>query len=139
MLQVSVCLGVNREKENQVQQEKARILLDVLSVVDNFDRALTAVTDPKEPLAMGLIMVHKQIMDFLRGQGMEEIESQDQPFDPYLHEALAQKETDEVPDHTVIEVFRKGYKLDGKLLRAAQVKVAITPTDTANPEPETEN
>ena len=123
---------LEREKENQIAMAKSQFLRQFLNIVDNFDRALTAVNDPQDPLAVGLAMVYKQLQEFFKDQGMEEIPAENQPFDPYLHEALAQMESTEVPDNTVLEVFRKGYKLDGKLLRASQVKVSVYPQ---SPEP----
>lgn len=123
---------LEREKDNQIAMAKSQFLRQFLNIVDNFDRALTAVNDPQDPLAVGLAMVYKQLQDFFKDQGMEEIPAENQPFDPYLHEALAQMESTEVPDNTVLEVFRKGYKLDGKLLRASQVKVSVYPQ---SPEP----
>lgn len=115
---------LDRERDAQVQGVKCQILRDFLAIVDNFDRALDAIQDSKDPLSIGLTLVYKQIQEFMRLSGVEEILAQGQPFDPYHHEALSQEEAPELPEHTVLEVLRKGYKIEGKLLRAAQVKVS---------------
>jgi molecular chaperone GrpE len=118
---------LDRERDVQVYGAKCQILRDFLAIVDNFDRALEAIQDPKDSLSIGLTLVYKQVQEFMRLSGLEEIQAYGQPFDPYLHEGLSKEPVPELPEHTILEVLRKGYKLDGKLLRAAQVKVSSAP------------
>ena len=69
-------------------------------------------------------MVQRQIADFLRDMGVIEIESLGKPFDPNLHEAMAQEIRTDLPEGTILRVTRRGYKLKDRLLRAASVIVS---------------
>lgn len=113
-----------REKQESIKYASKRLFGQILEVMDNFDRALMAITDPKDNLAIGVSMIHKQLQDVLAQNGVEEIVAIGRPFDPYLDEALAQEPRADVEEHTVIEVFQKGYRFQGNLLRATKVKVA---------------
>ena len=119
----------NQERENLIKFAGERILESFLDVVDNFERALQAganATDAKQ-VQMGVEMIHRQVQDFLAKQGVVAIQSQGQPFDPNQHEAVVQQDASDVPDHTVLEEFRKGYSLNGRVIRHAMVKVANNP------------
>lgn len=113
-----------REKQESIKYASKRLFGQILDVMDNFDRALMAITDPKDNLAIGVSMIHKQLQDVLAQNGVEEITAVGRPFDPYLDEALAQEPRADVEEHTIVEVFQKGYRYQGNLLRATKVKVA---------------
>jgi molecular chaperone GrpE len=117
-----------RELETSINLANANLLRSLLDVVDNFDRALATVEgeedSPAKAMARGIRLIYGQFMDVLRQSGLSRIEAQGKPFDPNLHEAIAQKETDEVPSHTVVEVVQEGYLLRDKVLRPARVVVA---------------
>ena len=113
------------------QEAEAELARSLLPVVDNLERALAAAGDDGHPLAQGVAMVHRQFLEVLRQAGVEPIEAQGQPFDPYRHEAVARVETDAHPDGTVIEVFQRGYLYRGRTLRPAMVKVAVAPPAAA--------
>ena len=85
----------------------------------------------KSMIFMGMSMVGRQIHDFLRESGVQEIEALGKAFDPNLHEALSQEASPTVPEGTVIRVTRRGYKLKDRLLRAASVIVSSGPTPPA--------
>ncbi len=135
----------DREKQESIKYTSKRLFGQILDVMDNFDRALMAITDPKDNLAIGVSMIHKQLQDVLAQNGVEEIQAIGRPFDPYLDEALAQEPRADVEEHTVIEVFQKGYRYQGNLLRATKVKVATampaaveeTTSESAEPSSET--
>jgi molecular chaperone GrpE len=76
---------------------------------------------------MGIEMVHGQLKSTLKDAGLEEIDAAGKVFDPAWHEAVSQKETNEVPEGQVVEQARKGYKLNERLLRPANVVVAKAP------------
>lgn len=117
-----------RDLESSINLASANLLRDLLDVVDNFERALVSVEAEEEPSATavrrGIRLIYGQFMDVLRQSGLSRIEARGEPFDPNLHEALSQKETDEVPSHSVVEVVQEGYLLHDKVLRPARVIVA---------------
>ena len=73
-------------------------------------------------------MVLQQLKAALQGAGLEEIDATGRPFDPNLHEAVSQLETNETPEGRVVQQLRKGYKLHDRLLRPASVVVAAQPS-----------
>lgn len=116
-----------REKADAVKRANRNILMDLLDVNDNFERATTSISDETDPFVVGVLMIRKQLQDTLSQQGVEEVEAMHRPFDPYLHEAFAYEPSDAHPENVVIEVFQKGYRYQGQLLRAAKVKVSAAP------------
>lgn len=104
--------------------EAIRVLLPVL---DDFERALKADSTDKE-YAAGIELIYNRFYETLKKLGLEPIVSKDQPFDPQIHHAVDMVETDEAPDHTVLDEFQRGYNFKGRLLRPAMVKVAVSPS-----------
>ena len=112
-----------KEKEELSAYAKAMCLQDILSVLDNFERALDS--DCKdENFKKGMEMILVQFKDILKKQGVEEIEALNQPFDPELHNAINQVEDENFGENTVCQVFQKGYKLGNRVIRHAMVVVA---------------
>ena len=117
-----------REMQEAYVRARADLLSDLLPVLDNFDLAVQhADTSNPDAVREGVHLIHKQLFDSLFRLGLEPIEADGQPFDPELHEAVATEPTDEAPDHTVLIVLQRGYRLGDRLLRPARVKVAGTP------------
>jgi molecular chaperone GrpE len=79
-------------------------------------------------LQAGIAMIQQQLKGVLAGAGLEEIDANGKPFDPMLHEAISQLETDDAPEGQVVQQIRKGYKLRDRLLRPAAVIVAKKPS-----------
>ena len=129
-----------RDRQESVRYANKDIFLQLLNVMDNFDRALLSAEDPQDNFVVGVAMIRKQLTDVLIQNGVEEISAENQMFDPYLHEAIASEETDEVEDNWVLEVFQRGYRFHGSLLRPAKVKVAVAigaePESSEEAEPE---
>ena len=115
-----------REKEDAIRYANASFLEKLLPVFDNFELGLQAAKAEGEgsPVFQGMQMVAKQLQDFLIDQGVQPIDATGQPFDPNLHEALAQEASAEVADGFVVRQLRRGYKLKERLLRAANVIVS---------------
>ncbi len=119
---------VERDKRRWTEAAREGMILDVLEVVDNFERAL-ACEDPSGPseggsLREGVELILKHLTDVLRKHGVTPIETRACEFDPNLHEAVGQVESDEHdPDH-VVEETQKGYLLGEKLLRCSKVIVS---------------
>ena len=100
------------------------VLLQVAPVLDNLRRALRQETQEVDSLKQGIELICGQFNDVLKGYGLAEIESVGQPFDPEVHEALAEVPDEEHPPGTVIEEMEKGYKLNDKVVRYARVVVS---------------
>ena len=115
-----------REKEDAVKFANASFLERLIPILDNFDLGLNAARADAEnsPILLGMDMVAKQLTDFLLGSGIEPVNGEGQPFDPNLHEAVAQEESATVPEGTVVRQLRRGYKLRERLLRPATVVVS---------------
>lgn len=110
---------------DRIRYEKRGLLQKVLEVMDNLDRAMhfEEATD-RENLHQGLRMVHWQLEELLKGEGLSVVPTVGQPFDPHVHEAVEQVESAEYPDGVVAEEVRKGYLLGDEMLRPARVKVS---------------
>ena len=116
---------VERERREQADRAVVSILEDLLSVVDDFDLALTVEAgEGGAAYRKGVEMIHAKLQDLLRKQGVKVIEALGTDFDPNLHEAVMQESSASHRDSEVIAVLRKGYTLNDRLLRPASVKVA---------------
>ena len=104
--------------------EAVRVLLPVL---DDFERAAKSESSDKEYSA-GIELIYNRFYEALKKLGLEPMVSQGQPFDPQVHHAVDMVETEEAPDHTILEEYQRGYNFKGRMLRPAMVKVAVQPT-----------
>lgn len=117
-----------REMQEAYLRARSDLVTDLLPIVDNFDLAMHhAENAGADVIHEGLQLIYKQFMDTLGRFGLEPVDAGGQPFDPELHEAVATEESDEVPDHTVVYVLQRGFKLGDRMLRPARVKVAVQP------------
>jgi molecular chaperone GrpE len=107
-----------QEVERRVTEQAERLLLDWIEAVDSVDRALGM--QPSD----GLRNVLEQMESILARQGVERVGAAGDRFDPELHEAISVQESDEVPDRTVLDVARSGYRHGERVLRPAQVVVS---------------
>lgn len=123
---------IERERREERRQAAASLVLRLLPVTDNFQRALDQAAgagsgeDVLAGFVEGVQLIQDQLFDILRGAGLEEI-STDGPFDPSVHEAMLQESRTDAPHMAILEVFERGYTFGGKLLRPARVKVATNP------------
>lgn len=117
-------------KAQAESQETAhgQLLKELLEIVDDFERACGA-TSSAEPGVFkdGVMMVAKRMQEFLKLYGVNPVEARGKLFDPNLHEAVAHEERQDLPESTVLEELRKGYLMNGKVLRTAVVKVSVKP------------
>jgi molecular chaperone GrpE len=107
-----------QEVERRVTEQAERLLLDWIEAVDSVDRALEM--QPSD----GLRSVLGQMEAILARQGVERVGAAGDRFDPEQHEAISVQESDEVPDRTVLDVARSGYRHGERVLRPAQVLVS---------------
>jgi molecular chaperone GrpE len=116
---------MERERLDLSRYAGADVVKEVLPVLDNLERALRAAGGASEAqLREGVAIIHRQLAEILSRLGLAEVESQGKLFDPHVHEAVSQIETEEQPEGTVLEVLQKGYLFKDRLLRPAMVSVA---------------
>lgn len=120
-----------RERQEAIKFAHESLLQKLIPVLDNFEMALAAAqsgsADGLPSLAEGVAMIHAQLRQALADAGLEEIIAASQSFDPNLHEAVSQQESEAVAEGQVLQQLRKGYKLRERLLRPATVIVAKKP------------
>lgn len=116
-----------QEREALLKYGAEECMKKVIEVVDNFDRAMQTVEkiDNVEKMKETFFVLNKQLIDSLTKLGLEQIKSVGEQFDPYLHEAVMQTQTEEYPEETIIKELQKGYKLGDKVIRPALVDVAV--------------
>jgi len=105
------------------------LLIKLLNVADDFDRAIAQL--PAEiagqPWVEGVVAIDRKLRAVLDSEGLTPIEAEGQPFDPQVHEAIAQDPTDRLPEGSVTSEFQRGYMLRDRVLRPALVAVATAP------------
>lgn len=117
---------VEKEKSDIYLYANEKLAGDLLDIIDNLERALDSQTvdNEKNGLYEGIELVLKQLKDILKKHGVEEIDAMNKPFDMNLHHAVMREEVDDAETNEIIEVFQKGYILNGRVLRPSMVKVA---------------
>ncbi|PKG24516.1 nucleotide exchange factor GrpE [Niallia nealsonii] len=102
------------------------LVVDLLPAIDNFERALKmeATEEQAQSLFTGMEMVYRGLLEALKKEGVEAIESVGSEFDPHLHQAVMQVEVEGTEPNIVVEEFQKGYKLKDRVIRPAMVKVS---------------
>jgi molecular chaperone GrpE len=117
-----------RERSEFVQFASADLMRELLNVLDSFDSGIQNARvegASAEDVLHGMVLIQKQFADALSRFGLKAIEAKGQPFDPNLHQAISTVPTKEVEENTVVEEMRRGYTLNGRLLRPAMVSVAV--------------
>jgi molecular chaperone GrpE len=114
-----------RELDDVRLESKGRVLKEMLPVVDNLERAIEHATSQAgtNPIVEGVQLVLRQFLTAFERLEVTPVEANGQPFDPNLHEAISQQESDAAPG-TVVQVLQRGYKSGERLLRPALVVVA---------------
>ena len=120
-----------KEKSEMFANGEKTVIESILPVIDNFERALdmsgSAGNEEKEkdPFMEGMEMVYRQLMDELKKLGVEPIEALGADFDPNLHNAVMQEESEEYESGKVCKELQRGYTLNGSVVRHAMVSVAL--------------
>ncbi len=123
---------LNYKKEEMERIDKflqyagEEFILKILPVLDNFEIAENKINPDfkNNENVKGLLQIKNQILDFLKNEKVEEIKTIDQKFDPALHEAIGHVEIKGKESGIIVEEVQKGYKINGRLLRPARVKVS---------------
>jgi len=110
--------------EEFFERKKEKLILEFLPILDNFEIAQKNVENEKDPKIEGFLQIKKQILEFLKKLGLEEIKTEKEKLNLLEHEVVEEVETDEFETGTIIEEVQKGYKLNGKVIRPAKVKIA---------------
>lgn len=112
-----------KERLDASADATAKAALEIISVIDNFERAMAAECSD-EGYKKGVEMIYGQFTEVIKKLGVEEIEALGKEFDPNLHNAVSQVEDENFGENTVSQVYQKGYKLGDKVIRCAMVVVA---------------
>ena len=114
------------EKTGMFGEGEKTVLLKVLPLIDNFERALQNVPEEEKDSAFvdGIEKIYRSFLDLMKGLGVEPIEAVGKEFDANLHNAVMHVEDEEAGENTVVEEFQKGYMFRDKVLRYSMVKVA---------------
>lgn len=123
-----------REKEEAIRFANDRLLKEMIPVLDNLERAVEHAGEETgiEGLLEGVNMTMEMFRKTLEASGVKPIDAIGTPFDPNLHQAMGQVETEEHPPNSVAAEFQKGYLLNDRLLRPSLVMVAKAPADAAD-------
>lgn len=121
----------NSRRRSKLDREAAdkyrsqNLITDLLPAIDNFERALKMEADSEQAksILQGMEMVYRSLIDALKKEGADQIESVGKEFDPHIHQAVMQVEDENFDSNTVIEEFQKGYMLKDRVIRPAMVKV----------------
>lgn len=115
-----------KESESTSQFAVQSLILDFLPELDNFDRALKLADSSKdiEKFVDGFKLIEEQLFKVLGKYGVKPIETVGKPFDPTLHEAVMEEENNEMPHHTIIDEFQRGFLLKERVIRPSKVKVS---------------
>jgi molecular chaperone GrpE len=119
-----------RDRHEEGRRGVERLILDLIPVLDAFDRAIQGHGAPADDeYSKGITLIRKQLWDSIARHGVQRIDAAGKTFDPHQHQAIERVETDEVPDGSIVTVFQDGYLFHGKVLRPAIVRVAVHPGD----------
>jgi molecular chaperone GrpE len=126
---------VERERKEFVAYATSELVLEVLPVVDNLERALessqagqSGESGSESQIREGVAIIYRQFKDILKKAGLREVDALGEEFDPHVHEAVAQVETTEHRQGEIVDVLQKGYFLRDRLLRPAMVRVVHNPS-----------
>jgi molecular chaperone GrpE len=118
---------LEKEKQDFLKFANEGIIMELLNVLDDLERAVNLAETKHEDLSAflkGVEMILAHLYEMLKEYGVKPIEAKGKLFDPHYHEALMQVENKELPDNTIVEELQKGYLLNDRVIRTAKVKVS---------------
>jgi len=127
-----------KQVTDNVAYEKDKIVKSLLPILDNFEYILanTSCGAADETLLQGVKIIYDQMLAVLKGHGIEQIKSAGEQFNPAHHEAITHRSETSKEEGLVLEELQKGYKLNGRLIRASRVVINKTPEPQTPPQPE---
>jgi molecular chaperone GrpE len=129
---------LSREKDEFSQYANERLFKALIPIFDNFERALEDTSNDTKSLKEGLDMILKQFSSFLEKERVEPIKAIGEKFDPAIHEALTSEESEEHAENIIISQFVKGYTINNRVLRPAQVVISKKPSIESEKKPDEE-
>ena len=117
---------IERERAEERARITGEIILQFLSAIDDFERALKEIPENPEiaSWAEGIDLIYRKLKSILDAEGVELIPAEGEIFDPNFHEAISQEESDDHEEGEILEVIQQGYKIGDRILRPALVRVA---------------
>lgn len=115
---------LKRDVEERVREGNEQLISELLPIIDDLEKAIEVSECEHSPLQDGVKIILKQLKNILSEESLSEIEALGKSFDPTKHEAMGQIETSEYPEGVVVKVLRKGYIIDGRVLRPSLVEVS---------------
>ncbi|MGH7928807.1 MAG: nucleotide exchange factor GrpE [Candidatus Binatia bacterium] len=115
---------VERERASAARSGKRDVILSLLEVIDDFDRALQHVSEAPPSVAEGFEALHRKLLGLLAAHGVTPFQSVGETFNPEVHDAIGTVTSDEVEPNTVADELQRGYRWGDEVLRAARVRVA---------------
>lgn len=117
---------VQREREDLIKYAGESFILELLHIVDNFERAFQAAdkTQDFKVLHQGVEMILKEVENFLKEKGVKKMVTVGSQFDPHKHEAIENVVSSDRPENIIVEELQPGYELNGKVIRPARVKIS---------------
>jgi molecular chaperone GrpE len=115
---------VQRERDSTAQAGKRQLVLALLDMMDDFERALAYAHTAPDSILAGARVIHQRLTDLLQAQGVVPYTSAGQPFDPALHDAIDAIKTDQATSGVVLDELSHGYRWGNEVLRPARVRVA---------------
>lgn len=127
---------IQREKAEWDNRTLESFVADLLPILDNFERAIESSreSDGESGFFQGVEMIHDELLKYLEGRGVSVLNVVGSRFDPAFCEAVLQVDSADHPDKTVLQEFRRGYELKGRVLRPAQVQISRRPDGDASSE-----
>jgi molecular chaperone GrpE len=133
---------IEREQKEFVSYATSELVLEILPVLDNLERALGSAqsdeSSSEKQIREGVAIIYRQFGDILQKAGLRELTALGEDFDPHVHQAVARVETTDHREGEILDVLQKGYFLKDRLLRPAMVRVGHNPSfndsDTKSPE-----
>lgn len=124
-----------RDQNESIRFGNESLLKNLLPIIDNLERAIQCAKDAgtSGPLLEGVELTHKQFLETVGKVGVRQVSTTGNSFDPAIHQAVTQVESENVEPNTVIEEFQKGYLLHDRILRPAMVSVAKEKSELTDP------
>ncbi len=120
---------LEKDKVEAIKFANERLLIDILPIVDNLDRAMASLSEGHDPekVKQGLEIAQKELHEVLEDYGVKVLQSVGEEFDPKFHEAVATVESADAKDGQVVDEIQRGYTLNGRLIRPSRVRIAKKP------------
>ncbi|OLS03388.1 nucleotide exchange factor GrpE [Tissierella creatinophila] len=115
---------VEKEKESLVSYGVETLVLEILPILDNFERAMDVEKDKEDSFFKGIEMIYDGLIEVLNKNGIEEIDSLEKPFNPEYHHAVGMEDSKEYDKDTIIRILQKGYIIKDKVIRPSMVIVS---------------